>query len=144
MLSNELEHCLNNAFQQAREARYECLTSEHLLLAVLDAPRVREILRACGCDLVALEQELKDHLERSTPRRGEGAEGVVQPAPDFQRALQRAVFHVQASGKKEVGVVNVLVAIFGEKESPAVHLLSRRNITRLDVVSYVSRGPTRQ
>ncbi|HTX04877.1 MAG TPA: ATP-dependent Clp protease ATP-binding subunit ClpA [Steroidobacteraceae bacterium] len=140
MLSNELEYCLNDAFHQAREARHEYLTVEHLLLAVLDTPKVREILRACGADLGKLKQELKEHIEQSTPRVEEGEEREVQPTLGFQRVLQRAVFHVQSSGKKEVGVANVLVAIFSEKQSHAVFLLNRQHVTRLDVVNYISHG----
>jgi ATP-dependent Clp protease ATP-binding subunit ClpA len=140
MLSNELEYCLNDAFHQAREARHEYLTVEHLLLAILDTPRIREILRACGADLAKLKQELKDHIEQSTPRVEEGEEREVQPTLGFQRVLQRAVFHVQSSGKKEVGVSNVLVAIFSEKQSHAVFLLNRQHVTRLDVVNYISHG----
>ncbi|HEX4267331.1 MAG TPA: ATP-dependent Clp protease ATP-binding subunit ClpA [Steroidobacteraceae bacterium] len=140
MLSNELEYCLNDAFHQAREARHEYLTVEHLLLAILDTPRVREILRACGADLTKLKQELKDHIEQSTPRVEDGEEREVQPTLGFQRVLQRAVFHVQSSGKKEVGVANVLVAIFSEKQSHAVFLLNRQHVTRLDVVNYISHG----
>jgi len=140
VLSNELEYCLNDAFHQAREARHEYLTVEHLLLAILDTPKVREILRACGADLAKLKQELKDHLEQSTPRLEEAEEREVQPTLGFQRVLQRAVFHVQSSGKKEVGVANVLVAIFSEKQSHAVYLLNRQHVTRLDVVNYISHG----
>jgi len=140
VLSNELEYCLNDAFHQAREARHEYLTVEHLLLAILDTPKVREILRACGADLAKLKQELKDHLDQSTPRLDEAEEREVQPTLGFQRVLQRAVFHVQSSGKKEVGVANVLVAIFSEKQSHAVYLLNRQHVTRLDVVNYISHG----
>jgi ATP-dependent Clp protease ATP-binding subunit ClpA len=140
VLSNELEYCLNDAFHQAREARHEYLTVEHLLLAILDTPKVREILKACGADLVKLKQELKDHLEQSTPKLEEAEDNEVQPTLGFQRVLQRAVFHVQSSGKKEVGVGNVLVAIFSEKQSHAVYLLSRQNVSRLDVVNYLSHG----
>ena len=140
MLSNELEYCLNDAFHQAREARHEYLTVEHLLLAIVDTPRIREILRACGADLTKLKQELKDHIEQSTPRVEDGEEREVQPTLGFQRVLQRAVFHVQSSGKKEVGVGNVLVAIFSEKQSHAVFLLNRQHVTRLDIVNYISHG----
>jgi len=140
VLSKELEDCLNDAFLQAREARHEYLTVEHLLLAILDTPKVREILRACGCDLVKLKQELKDHLDQSTPRLEGGAESEVQPTLGFQRVLQRAVFQVQSTGKKEVSVDKVLVAIFSEKQSHAVYLLNRQNVTRLDVVNYISHG----
>jgi len=140
VLSNELEYCLNDAFHQAREARHEYLTVEHLLLAILDTPKVREVLRACGSDLGKLKQELKEHIDQSTPRLEEGEEREVQPTLGFQRVLQRAVFHVQSSGKKEVGVSNVLVAIFSEKQSHAVFLLNRQHVTRLDVVNYLSHG----
>ena len=140
MLSNELEYCLNDAFHQARESRDEYLTVEHLLLAILDTPKVREVLKACGADGARLKQELKEHLEQSTPKLDEAEDSEVQPTLGFQRVLQRAVIHVQSSGKKEVGVGNVLVAIFGEKQSHAVYLLNRQNVTRLDVVNYISHG----
>ncbi|HWW32214.1 MAG TPA: ATP-dependent Clp protease ATP-binding subunit ClpA [Steroidobacteraceae bacterium] len=140
MLSNELEYCLNDAFHQAREARHEYLTVEHLLLAILDTPKVREVLRACGVEFAKLRQELKEHIDQSTPRLEEGEEREVQPTLGFQRVLQRALFHVQSSGRKEVGVTNVLVAIFSEKQSHAVFLLNRQHVTRLDVVNYISHG----
>jgi hypothetical protein len=140
VLSNELEYCLNDTFHQAREARHEFLTVEHLLLAIVDTPKVREILRACSTDIAKLQQELKDYLEHSTPRLKEGEQREVQPTLGFQRVLQRAVFHVQSSGKKEVGVANVLVAIFSEKESHAVDLFNRQHVTRVDVVNYISHG----
>jgi len=140
VLSNELEYRLNDAFHQAREARHEYLTVEHLLLAILDTAKVREVLRACGADLAKFKQELKDHIEQSTPKLEEGEEREVQPTLGFQRVLQRAVFHVQSSGKKEVDAGNVLVAIFSEKQSHAVFLLNRQRVTRLDVVNYISHG----
>ena len=140
MLSNELESCLNSAFQVAREGRHEFLTVEHLLLAILDTPRVKEVLRACGGDSVRLAADLREHIEQSTPRLPEGDDREVQPTLGFQRVLQRAVFHVQSSGRKEVGVANVLVAIFSEKQSHAVFLLGRQDVSRLDVVNYVSHG----
>jgi len=140
VLSNELEYCLNDAFHQAREARHEYLTVEHLLLAILDTPKVREVLRACGVDFAKLRQELKEHIDQSTPRLEDGEEREVQPTLGFQRVLQRALFHVQSSGKKEVGVTNVMVAIFSEKQSHAVFLLNRMHVTRLDVVNYLSHG----
>ena len=143
MLSNELEFCLNDAFHQAREARHEYLTVEHLLLAILETPKVREVLRGCGADLAKLKQELKNHVAQSTPKFDDGEEREVQPTLGFQRVLQRAVFHVQSSGKKEVGVGNVLVAIFSEKQSHAVFLLNRAHVTRLDVVNYISHGLAR-
>jgi ATP-dependent Clp protease ATP-binding subunit ClpA len=140
VLSNELEYCLNDAFHQAREARYEFLTVEHLLFAILDTPKVREVLRACGADLAKLKQELRDHIDKTTPKLAANEEREVQPTLGFQRVLQRAVFHVQSSGKTEVGVANVLVAIFSEKQSHAVFLLNRHDVTRLDVVNFISHG----
>ena len=140
MLSNELESCLNSAFQVARDGRHEFLTVEHLLLAILDTPRVKEVLRACGGDAARLASDLREHIEQSTPRLPEGDEREVQPTLGFQRVLQRAVFHVQSSGRKEVGVANVLVAIFSEKQSHAVFLLGGQDVSRLDVVNYVSHG----
>jgi ATP-dependent Clp protease ATP-binding subunit ClpA len=143
VLSNELEFCLNQAFHQARTARHEFLTVEHLLLAILDTPKVREVLEGCGADLDRLAADLKQHVETNTPRLSPAEDREVQPTLGFQRVLQRAVFHVQSSGKKEVGVVNVLVAIFSEKQSHAVFLLARAQVTRLDVVNYISHGLTR-
>ncbi len=140
MLSQELEFCLNDAFAKARDARHEFLTVEHLLLSILDTPKVREILRACGADINKLKDSLNDHLDRTTPRLPNDEDREVQPTLGFQRVLQRAVFHVQSSGKKEVGVANVLIAIFSEKQSHAVHLLNRAEVTRLDVVNFVSHG----
>ena len=140
MLSNELEACLNDAFQMAREGRHEFLTVEHLLYSILDTPRVREILRACGGDVPKLRQDLKDHIDQTTPRLKAGEEREVQPTLGFQRVLQRAVFHVQSSGRKEVGVANVLVAIFSEKQSHAVYLLGKQEVARLDIVNYISHG----
>jgi ATP-dependent Clp protease ATP-binding subunit ClpA len=142
MLSSELEYCLNDAFQRAREERHEFITVEHLLLALLDTPTVVETLKACGADLARLRRELKEFIEGATPRlRGADEEGTeVQPTLGFQRVLQRAVFHVQSSGRKEVTPVNVLVAIFGEKQSQAVYLLGLQDVTRLDVVNFVSHG----
>ena len=142
MLSSELEYCLNDAFQRAREERHEFITVEHLLLALLDTPTVIETLKACGTDLARLRRELKDFIEGATPRlRGQDDEGTeVQPTLGFQRVLQRAVFHVQSSGRKEVTPINVLVAIFSEKQSQAVYLLGLQDVTRLDVVNFVSHG----
>jgi ATP-dependent Clp protease ATP-binding subunit ClpA len=143
VLSNELEYCLNDAFQSAREARHEFMTVEHLLLAILDTPKVREILRACGADTQELRMQLKAFIEQNTPRLPEDDEREVQPTLGFQRVLQRAVFHVQSSGKKEVTVSNVLVAIFSEKQSHAAYLLSEQDVARLDVVNYISHGLTK-
>ena len=140
MLSSELEICLNEAFQSAREARHEFMTVEHLLLAIIDTPKVREILRGCGADATRLRKELQEFIDQTTPRLKQGDEREVQPTLGFQRVLQRAVFHVQSSGKKEVSVANVLVAIFSEKHSHAAYLLSLQDVSRLDVVNYISHG----
>jgi ATP-dependent Clp protease ATP-binding subunit ClpA len=140
MLSSELEYCLNEAFQRAREMRHEFITVEHLLLALLDTPQVIEILSRCGADIPRLTQELAESIANSTPRIhiDEDEDSDVQPTLGFQRVLQRAVFHVQQGSKKEVGPGNVLVAIFSEKQSQAVYLLGLQNVTRLDVVQYLS------
>jgi ATP-dependent Clp protease ATP-binding subunit ClpA len=140
LLSSELEICLNEAFQTAREARHEFMTVEHLLLAILDTPKVREILRACGADTARLRKELKEFIDQTTPRLKQDDDREVQPTLGFQRVLQRAVFHVQSSGKKEVTVSNVLVAIFSEKHSHASYLLGLQDVSRLDVVNYISHG----
>jgi ATP-dependent Clp protease ATP-binding subunit ClpA len=140
VLSSELEICLNEAFQSAREARHEFMTVEHLLLAIVDTPKVREILRACGADVVRLRKDLKDFIDQTTPRLKDEDDREVQPTLGFQRVLQRAVFHVQSSGKKEVTTANVLVAIFSEKHSHAAYLLSMQDVARLDVVNYIAHG----
>ena len=140
MLSSELEYCLNEAFQQARTKRHEYMTVEHLLLAIVDVPTVTEILKGCGADLPRLRRDLEQFIDESTPRLAEGSAQDVQPTLGFQRVLQRAVFHVQSSGKKEVRGENVLVAIFGEKQSHAVYLLGLQDVTRLDVVNFISHG----
>jgi len=140
VLSSELEICLNEAFQAAREARHEFMTVEHLLLAIVDTPKVREILRACGADVVRLRKDLQDFIDQTTPRLKEDDDREVQPTLGFQRVLQRAVFHVQSSGKKEVTAANVLVAIFSEKHSHAAYLLSMQDVARLDVVNFISHG----
>jgi ATP-dependent Clp protease ATP-binding subunit ClpA len=140
VLSSELEFCLNQAFRDARTHRHEFLTVEHLLLALLDAPKVREVLQGCGADLKRLTEELKQHIDSKTPILAMTDEREVQPTMGFQRVLQRAMFHVQSSGKQEAGVVNVLVAIFSEKQSHAVYLLGLQHVGRLDVVQFISHG----
>ena len=140
MLSAELEYCLNEAFQRAREERHEFITVEHLLLALLDTPQVIEILENCGADIARLSKDLQETIADSTPRlkTPDDEDADVQPTLGFQRVLQRAVFHVQQSGRKEVAPGNVLVSIFGEKQSQAVYLLGLQDVTRLDVVHYLS------
>jgi len=143
MLSSELEYCLNEAFQQARTERHEYMTVEHLLLAVMNIPGVVELLKACGADLERLRKDLEEFIQESTPRIQGEEEQDVQPTLGFQRVLQRAVFHVQSSGRKEVRGENVLVAIFGEKQSHAVYLLGLQGVSRLDVVNFISHGLTK-
>ena len=140
MLSSELEFCLNEAFQRARELRHEFMTVEHLLLALLDIPKVHEILKACDCNLTELRRQLLESIDEQTPLLADEDDTDVQPTLGFQRVLQRAVFHVQSSGKKEVTGSNVLVAIFSEKQSQAVYFLSLQDVTRLDVVNFISHG----
>ncbi|MFO1378368.1 MAG: ATP-dependent Clp protease ATP-binding subunit ClpA [Steroidobacteraceae bacterium] len=140
MLSSELEFCLNEAFQKAREARHEYMTVEHLLLSIVETPRVREILKACGCDIPRLTRDLEQFVKETTPKLPADDDREVQPTLGFQRVLQRAVFHVQSSGRKEVTVANVLVAIFSEKQSHAIFLLTSQGVTRLDIVNFVSHG----
>ncbi len=140
MLSKELEVTLNMAFKEAREQRHEFMTVEHLLLALLDNPTAAKVLRACGADLNALRRQLLEFIRESSPLLPQDEDRDTQPTLGFQRVLQRAVFHVQSSGKKEVNGANVLVAIFGERESHAVYLLNQQNIARLDVVNCISHG----
>ena len=140
MLSSELEFCLNEAFQSARDRRHEFMTVEHLLLALLDIPKVHEILKACNSNVGQLRRQLTEFIDEATPLMPLGEEGEVQPTLGFQRVLQRAVFHVQSSGKKEVTGSNVLVAIFSEKQSQAVYFLGLQDVTRLDIVNFISHG----
>ncbi|MFZ3997383.1 ATP-dependent Clp protease ATP-binding subunit ClpA [Enterobacter hormaechei] len=141
MLNQELELSLNMAFARAREHRHEFMTVEHLLLALLSNPSAREALEACSVDLVALRQELEAFIEQTTPvLPASEEERDTQPTLSFQRVLQRAVFHVQSSGHSEVTGANVLVAIFSEQESQAAYLLRKHEVSRLDVVNFISHG----
>jgi ATP-dependent Clp protease ATP-binding subunit ClpA len=140
LLSSELEFCLNEAFQKARDARHEYMTVEHLLLSILDAPRVREILKSCGADIQRLQADLQKFIDDTLPALAADDDREVQPTLGFQRVLQRALFNVQSSGRKEVAVSNVLVAIFSEKQSHAAYLLSLQDVSRLDVVNFISHG----
>ncbi len=141
MLNQELELSLNMAFARAREHRHEFMTVEHLLLALLSNPSAREALDACSVDLVALRQELETFIEQTTPvLPASEEERDTQPTLSFQRVLQRAVFHVQSSGRSEVTGANVLVAIFSEQESQAAYLLRKHEVSRLDVVNFISHG----
>ncbi|TYK66737.1 ATP-dependent Clp protease ATP-binding subunit ClpA [Colwellia echini] len=141
MLNKDLEVSLNLAFRQAKESRHEFMTVEHLLLALLDNPSAIEVLGACGADLVSLRKSLLDFISETTPIFPAGEdERETQPTLGFQRVLQRAVFHVQSSGKNEVSGSNVLVAIFSEQESQAAYILKKSDISRLDIVNYLSHG----
>ncbi|MFT2092658.1 ATP-dependent Clp protease ATP-binding subunit ClpA [Paraglaciecola sp. 2405UD69-4] len=142
MLNKDLEQTLNDAFIFAREHRHEFMTVEHLLLALLDNSAAKEALQACGADIETIKQELTDFVKDTTPLLldEQGNERETQPTLGFQRVLQRAVFHVQSSGKEEVTGANVLVAIFSEQESQAVYILKKSDVTRLDVVNFISHG----
>ncbi len=141
MLNKDLEVSLNLAFRQAKESRHEFMTVEHLLLALLDNPSAIEALGACGADLAKLRKSLVDFISETTPMIPVGEdERETQPTLGFQRVLQRAVFHVQSSGKNEVSGSNVLVAIFSEQESQAAYILKKSDISRLDIVNYISHG----
>jgi len=140
MLSQELEFSLNSAFQHAREKRHEFITVEHLLLALLDNPSAVRVLRACGSNVEDLRRHLAAYLDEQVPRLPPNSKVDTQPTIGFQRVIQRAVLHVQGVGKKEVTGANVLVAIYGEKESHAVYFLHKQNISRFDVVNYMSHG----
>lgn len=143
MLDKELEQTLNQAFREARGNNHEFMTVEHLLLALLDNNASREILLACGADISALKIELDTFLQETVPLLPPNDERDTQPTLGFQRVLQRAVFHVQSSGKQEVSAANVLVAIFSEQESQAVFFLKKQDISRLEVVNYISHGINR-
>jgi ATP-dependent Clp protease ATP-binding subunit ClpA len=143
MIAQELEVSLHMAFVEARQKRHEFITVEHLLLALLDNPSAAEVLRACAADIEGLRKELLTFINEHTPTVAGSDEIDTQPTLGFQRVIQRAILHVQSSGKKEVTGANVLVAIFGEKDSHAVFFLQRQNITRLDVVNFISHGITK-
>ena len=140
MLSQELEFSLNAAFQEAREKRHEYITVEHLLVALLDNPSAARVIRACGGSVDDLRRNLANFLRESVPSLPPNSETDTQPTLGFQRVIQRAVLHVQGVGKKEVTGANVLVAIFGEKDSHAVYFLHKQNISRFDVVNFISHG----
>ncbi|MEQ5400173.1 ATP-dependent Clp protease ATP-binding subunit ClpA [Providencia rettgeri] len=140
MLNQELELSLNVAFTKAKDSRHEFMTVEHLLLALLSNISAREALDACKVDLVALRQELEHFIAQTTPLLPENDSRDTQPTLSFQRVLQRAVFHVQSSGRNEVSGANVLVAIFSEQESQAAYLLRKHDVSRLNVVNYISHG----
>jgi ATP-dependent Clp protease ATP-binding subunit ClpA len=141
MLNRDLESTLNTAFKEAREKRHEFMTVEHLLLALTTNAAAKDVLVACGAELDRLTKDLQDFVDSTTPLLPEDEEDrETQPTLGFQRVLQRAVFHVQSSGKSEVTGANVLVAIFSEQESQAVYFLKQQNIARIDVVNFISHG----
>jgi ATP-dependent Clp protease ATP-binding subunit ClpA len=141
MLSRELEVTLNLAFKDARAKRHELMSVEHLLLSLLDNTAAVTVLRSCGADIESLRKELDDFLDATTPLIPKNeSDRETQPTLGFQRVLQRAVFHVQSSGRKEVTGASVLVAIFTEKESHAVYLLKQQEIHRIDVVNFIAHG----
>ena len=140
MIAQELEVSLHMAFMDARQKRHELITVEHLLLAMLDNPTAAEVLRACGAKFDTLRSELTQYIEEHTPTVAGTDEVDTQPTLGFQRVIQRAMLHVQSSGKKEVTGANVLVAIYGEKDSHAVFFLHQQGVTRLDVVNFISHG----
>ena len=141
MLSKDLEITLSEAFRSARKKHHEFMTVEHLLLALLDNEVASAVLIACACDLSRLRGELVDFVDATTPLIPESEENrETQPTLGFQRVLQRAVFHVQSSGKREVTGANVLVAIFSEQESQAVYSLRQQDIARIDIVNYITHG----
>lgn len=145
MLNKDLEQTLNEAFIFAREHRHEFMTVEHLLLALLENKAAKEALKACGANIDSIKLELTDFVKDTTPLilDEQTGERETQPTLGFQRVLQRAVFHVQSSGKDEVTGANVLVAIFSEQESQAVYILKKADVTRLDVVNFISHGVTK-
>lgn len=142
MLNKELEQTLNEAFLFARQHKHEFMTVEHLLLALLDNAAALEALKACNANIESIRQELTEFVKDTTPLMMDDPEHEreTQPTLGFQRVLQRAVFHVQSSGKGEVTGANVLVAIFSEQESQAVYILKKSDVTRLDVVNFISHG----
>jgi ATP-dependent Clp protease ATP-binding subunit ClpA len=143
MIAQELEVSLHMAFVEARQKRHEFITVEHLLLALLDNPSAADVLRACAANIEELRRELSTFIDQHTPTVAGTEEIDTQPTLGFQRVIQRAILHVQSSGKKEVTGANVLVAIFGEKDSHAVFFLQKQNVSRLDVVNFISHGITK-
>ena len=142
MIAQELEVSLHMAFVEARQQRHEFITVEHLLLALLDNPSAAEVLRACSANIDDLRKSLSNFIADNTPQVSGTEEVDTQPTLGFQRVIQRAIMHVQStgSGKKEVTGANVLVAIFGEKDSHAVYYLHQQGVTRLDVVNFIAHG----
>ncbi|MCA1979389.1 MAG: ATP-dependent Clp protease ATP-binding subunit ClpA [Thiobacillus sp.] len=143
MIAQELEVTLHMAFMEARQKRHEFISVEHLLLAMLDNPSAAEVLRACGANIDQMREQIGKFVDEHTPKVAGEGEVDTQPTLGFQRVIQRAILHVQSSGKKEVTGANVLVAVFGEKDSHAVYFLSQQGVTRLDIVNFISHGITK-
>jgi ATP-dependent Clp protease ATP-binding subunit ClpA len=143
MIAQELEVTLHMAFMDARQKRHEFISVEHLLMAMLDNPSAMEVLRACGANIESMREQLGIFIEEHTPKVDGEGEVDTQPTLGFQRVIQRAILHVQSSGKKEVTGANVLVAVFGEKDSHAVYFLTQQGVTRLDIVNFISHGITK-
>jgi len=139
MIAQELEVSLHMAFMEARQKRHEFITVEHLLLALLDNPSASEVLKACAAEVDDLRKLLSEFVTEHTPILTTD-DTDTQPTLGFQRVIQRAILHVQSSGKKEVTGANVLVAIFGEKDSHAVYFLHQKGVTRLDILNFISHG----
>ncbi len=140
MLSSELEDSLTTAIESARESRHEFIIVEHLLVALLDNPSAAQAIRACGGDTSVLREKLRHFLKQNVTVIPPDSEDDPQPGLGFQRVIQRAILHVQSSGRKEVNGTNVLIAIFSEKDSHAVYLLQQQGVTRFDILNFVSHG----
>jgi ATP-dependent Clp protease ATP-binding subunit ClpA len=143
MIAQELEVSLHMAFMDARQKRHEFISVEHLLLAMLDNPSALDVLRACGANIDTMREQVANFIEEHTPKVDGEDEVDTQPTLGFQRVIQRAILHVQSSGKKEVTGANVLVAVFGEKDSHAVYFLGQQGVSRLDIVNFISHGITK-
>ena len=139
MFSKELENSISSLFDQATKTGLQYITVEHLLLMIMEDFEVRDALKASNCNISALNNDVKEFLQDTAITKGENAKSS-QPTLGFQRVLQRSVFHVQSSGKGLVKHINILVAIFSEKESHAVYLLTKHGVSRLDVVTFISHG----
>ena len=143
MIAQELEVSLHMAFMDARQKRHELITVEHLLLAMLDNPSASEVLNSCGANLEKLREEIVGYIEEHTPKVSGKEEVDTQPTLGFQRVIQRSIVHVQSSGKSEVTGANILVSLFAERESHATYFLQEQEVTRYDVVNFISHGITK-
>ena len=144
MIAQDLEVSLHLAFVEARQKRHEFITVEHLLLAMLDNASAAQVLRACGANIDELRQTITEFIDANTPVVSGKGDMDTQPTLGFQRVIQRAILHAQSANKKEVSGANILAALFGEKDSHAVHFLNQRNITRIDVVNHIVHGTNKE